>query len=145
MCLLLDWSSLWSDLDGNSRKIRETLLGGPSCLKNGQKIWISCVAKVKLQIRIKINERKKSEEAKQSVWSDLKNMGLDQQTELKADLFMERHFPAQSVFVKSNQGEEKDFFLHWWSDLKLDSPVYISRSSLSVDVRISDFKLTHSK
>lgn len=35
--------------------------------KLAQKIWMSCVARVKLQIRIKINERKKGEKAKQSV------------------------------------------------------------------------------
>lgn len=58
---------MWSDLESYSRKRPETLLGGPFCFKTGLKIWISRVAKVKLQIRIKINERKKSIAAKQSV------------------------------------------------------------------------------
>lgn len=57
---------VWSDLEEN-RKMPEKLLGGPSCLETSPKIWIFCVDKVKLQIRIKINERKKSEEAKQSI------------------------------------------------------------------------------
>lgn len=68
---------VWSDLESYSRKWAEALLGGPSCFKSGLKIWISRVAKVKLQIRIKINERKKRGEAKQSVRNDLKNIEQD--------------------------------------------------------------------
>ena len=42
--------------DVKSRKMPETLLGGPACLESGLKMWISRVAEV--EIRIEMNERR---------------------------------------------------------------------------------------
>lgn len=74
------------------------------------------MAKVKLQIRIKINERKEKEEAKKSVWNNLKNMEQDLQIEPEADSLTERHLLGE-ICVGETKSEKKRgprLCLHRW-------------------------------
>ena len=71
MCLLLHRSSLSAGTqDVKSRKMPETLLGGPPCLESGPKnVDIMCG-------RSRNQNQDKWKEAKQAVWNNWKNIGF---------------------------------------------------------------------